>query len=211
MIMSKRLIPGRVTLLENIQERFQILLKAGISNMGELLKSLKSKDSIQTFASISGIPAAWLLLVKREAGSYLSRPFPLSNFPGIPFEYIEVLRSKKITNTRLFFEQAQSTSQQNEIANKTGIPAVRLKEIFALCDLSRITGIGGIFARIAYEAGIKSTKEFARTDAVIHTKKYMAVIDKHGYAIGQLTEEDIQYCIDYARLIQEYSDKTDLL
>ena len=190
---SKQLIPGRVLLNEKIDERFDILRNMGIKNLGMLLKSLKSKQNVQSIATASGIPAAYLLLLRREAGSYLARPFPLADFPGIPYEYVEVLKANKIRNTREFFQGVQTTRQQQEVAGKTGIPKERLKEIFALSDLSRITGVGGVFARIVYEAGIRSVEEFARTGAAIKVSK-----------------EDMQYCIDYAKVIQECSNKTDI-
>ncbi|MEN8231043.1 MAG: DUF4332 domain-containing protein, partial [Bacteroidota bacterium] len=153
---SKQLIPSRVSLHEKIDERFGILRNNGFHNLGMLLKSLKSKQNVQSIADATGIPAGYLLLLRREAGSYLARPFPLSDFPGIPYEYVEVLKTKEIRNTREFFERVQTSNQQHEIAGETGIPKERLKEIFALCDLSRITGVGGVFARIVFEAGIRS-------------------------------------------------------
>jgi len=206
---SKHLIPSRVTLREMIEERFAILKKLGINNLGELLKTLKSKEHLQVFASTSEIPETYLVLLKREAGSYLARPFPLSDFPGIPHEYVEVLKSKEIRHTREFFESAQTREQQTDLSSQTGIPLARLQELFALSDLSRITGIGGVFARIVYEAGVKSVEKCAMTRALDQYQKYMAIIRKHKYPAGHFAEEDIQYCIDYASVILDCRTKTD--
>jgi len=206
---SKHLIPSRVMLLEMIEERFGILKNLGVGNLGELLKILKSKQRLQAFASKSEIPPSYLVLLKREAGSYLARPFPLSDFPGIPYEYVEVLKSKGIRHTREFFESAQTREQQQGLSHHTGIPMVRLQELFALSDLSRITGIGGVFARIVYEAGVKSVEQFALTRAVDQYEKYMAIIRMHKYPAGHFDEEDIQYCIDYAKVILECRSLTD--
>ncbi|MCK5136938.1 MAG: DUF4332 domain-containing protein [Bacteroidales bacterium] len=200
---SKRLIPSRIILHEQINERFQFLKNAGISNLGELIKILGSKQKIAAFASSSGVPAEYLVLLKREAGSYLARPFPLSDFPGIPHEYVEALKAKEIRHTREFFERAQTDDQRHKLSGLTGIPEARLMEIFSLTDLSRITGIGAVFARIVFESGIRSVRQFANTDASTHCKKYLDISEKHGYAAGHFVEEDIQYCIDYARVIIE--------
>jgi hypothetical protein len=200
---SKHLIPSRVALREMIDERFGILRDLEIENLGELLKILKSKQSLQSFASLSGIPIEYLVLLKREAGSYLARPFPLSDFPGMPHEYVEVLKSKGIRHTREFFELARTDEQQMDLSHQTGIPLARVKELFALSDLSRITGIGGVFARIVYEAGVKSVEQFALTSAAVQYQKYMAIINKYKYPAGHFCEEDIQYCIDYASVILE--------
>ena len=146
--------------------------------------------------------------MKRYSVADPARAYPLSDFPGIPFEYAESLRSKRIRNSREFFEQVQTSVQQKEWSGATGIPEVRLKELFALCDLCRITGVEPVFARIIYEAGIRSTKEFADTDAAGQHQKYLDIIEKYGYDAEHFVEEDIQYCIDYANVILEIEEKS---
>lgn len=205
---SKRLIPSRIELHEMIDERFRILMDSGIQSLGELLRILNSKRDLKVFASASGIPETYLILLRREAGSYLARPFPLSDFPGIPHEYVEVLKSKEIRNSKDFFEAVQTSDQQMQMARDTGIPVARLQEIMSLSDLSRITGIGGVFARIVYESGIKSVEQFAGTDPGDQYEKYMSIIEKHGYRAGHFAREDIQYCIDYAMVILECRNNT---
>jgi len=205
---SKKMLPSRIMLHEEMDKRFGRLAKAGVSNLGDLISTLGSKTKIASFASTSGLSQDYLVLLKREAGSYLARPIPISDFPGIPHEYVESLRSTGIRNTREFFELAQSGKALPQLAVNSGIPVERLKEILALSDLSRITGVGGVFARVVYHAGIRSVKQFAETDAHIHYQKYMKVIETCGYAAGHFSEEDIQYCIDYARFIREVSTKT---
>lgn len=206
---GRRMLPGRVALHEQMEERFDILGGSGIKHLGDLLHILGSKSKIESFSAQTGLPCDYLVLLKREAGSYLARPFPLSNFPGIPFEYVELLKSKGILNTKNFFEQVQTEGHQSDLASITGIPGYRLKELFSLCDLSRITGVGGIFARVVYEAGIRSTIEFARTDIPTQLKGYLAVIEKHGYAAGHIGEEDISYAINYASVLVTCDHKSD--
>jgi hypothetical protein len=203
------MLPRRIMLQEQIDERFAVLSAAGISTLGDVLRHLGSKSKLEAFSSETGLPEDYLVLLKREAGSYLARPFPLSAFPGIPFEYTEVLKSKGLVSTRDFFEKVQSEEQMAEQSGETGIPPARLKELHALCDLSRITGVGGVFARVVYEAGIHSSYEFAQTEAAIHYRQYMAVILKYGYAAGHFSEEDIRYCIEYAKVVREADNESE--
>lgn len=209
---SKTPLPGRTALLEQTEERFQLLKEAGISHLGNLMESLKTQQKVRSLSERTGIPPGYLQLLRREAGSYLARPFPLSDFPGIPHEYVEVLKSIGIRHTADYFNSVQTIEQQEDVASRTGIPLARVKEIFALCDLSRITGVGGIFARIIYEAGIRSIDRFIRTDATTHHRKYRAVVDKQGIAAGRFSREDMQYCIEYAKVVREINKKegTDL-
>ena len=185
---SKRMLPGRVMLHEMMEERFAILAQAGITDLKVLIRLLRSKQKMESFAARWDLPYPYLVLLKREAGSYQAKPFPLSDIPGVPFEYTESLRSLGIRSTRDFFELAQTGPLRSDLASTTGIPEARLLELFALCDLSRICGVGGTMARFCYEVGIRSVREFAGAQSS---------------QFPEFSEEDIGYCIDYARVIEE--------
>jgi hypothetical protein len=198
---NRRMLPGRVMLHEQMDERFGLLKRSGMETLGDVLRILGSKLKIHSFAIQTGLTEDYLVVLKREAGSYIAKPIALSSFPGIPFEYVELLKSRGINNTKHLFEQVQSEKEQEELSESTGIPAYRLKELSSLCDLSRITGVGGIFARVLYEAGIHSTEEFANTDTASLLNACQLVIEKHAYAVGKLGKEDMNYGIHYARLV----------
>lgn len=183
---SKQMLPGRAMLHEMMEDRFAILARAGITNLKVLMRQLGSKQKMESFSARWDLPYTYLVLLKREAGSYQAKPFSLSDFPGVPFEYTESLRSKGFRNTRDFFELAQTGPMRSDLASVTGIPEARLLESFSLCDLSRITGVGGTMARYCYEAGIRSVREFA---------------DAQPPQFSEFPEEDIRYCIEYARVI----------
>lgn len=200
LIRGKRMLPGRVELPQHMDARFAALRNAGISTLGQLMRRLGSSSRMIEFSAESGLTMDYLVLLKREAGSCLSRPFPLSAFPGIPYEYAEALKSKGYANTRDFFEKTQTPDQKILLSGETGIPLARLKELYALCDLSRIAGVGGVFARVIYETGIRSSGEFALTNATEHYPKYNKVIDTYAYAMGHVSEEDVRYCMAYAGL-----------
>jgi hypothetical protein len=200
---SKRLVPGRRILLEKMEMRFGALKAAGIETLGQLISALDNKEKIKRVASSTGIPERFLEVLKREAGSYMAKTFPLSGFPGIPYEYTEILKSLKIRNTKDFFESVQTDEERKEVASRTGIPESRLKEMYCLCDLSRITGVGGTFARIIYDSGIRSTLEFITTDVDEHYEKYREVMERRGGTVHPPSKGDIRYCIDYARVICE--------
>jgi hypothetical protein len=201
LVRSKKLIPSRICLKEQIEERFRRLMKHGIRDLGQLIASMGSRGKLNGLALETGIPVEYLVLLKREAGSYLSRPFPISEFPGIPFEFCEMLRNKDLHSTRDFFERVHTPEQRKNLALQTGIPENRLAQIHALCDLTRITGVGARFAKILYDSGIRSTPELANADARELIIRYRAAALKLG--APNLGEDDIQYCIDYARTITE--------
>jgi hypothetical protein len=191
---SKRMLPGRVMLQEMMEERFAILVKAGITDLKILNRQLGSKQKMESFSARWDLPYPYLVLLNREVGSYQAKPKPLSDFPGVPFEYTERLGSIGIRNTRDFYELASSERKRSDLASKTGIPEARLSELYALCDLSRITGVGGAMARFCYEERFRSVTEFATAEPQQFSK---------------FPEEDIQYCIHYARVIVECELKSE--
>jgi hypothetical protein len=207
LLRERKMLPGRVILQQQMEQRFEILHKAGISSLGTLLRVLGSGSKLEAFSGASGLGQEYLVLLKREAASYLARPFPLSTFPGVPFEFTEVMKTRGIANTRDFFERVQTGEQQRNVSRVTGIPVARLKEIHALCDLSRVTGVGAVFARILYETGIHSVGEVASTGAEQLYQRCMNVIETRGYAAGHFSEGDIRYCIEYARVVVEADAK----
>lgn len=207
LLRERKLLPGRVLLQHEMEQRFEILREAGISSLGTLLRALDSGSKLEAFSGRSGLGKEYLVLLRREAASYLARPFPLSAFPGVPFEFTEVLKTRGIANTRDFFEQVQTEEQQRSVSGDTGIPVARLKELYALCDLGRITGVGAVLARVVYETGIRSTGEFARTGAEWLHRHCLAVIERNSYSAGYFTEGDIRYCIEYARVVAEVDAK----
>lgn len=206
---GREMLPARVMLQEQMEERFAILKESGMQNLENLLAKLSTKTKIGEFAQRTGLSTDYLVLLRREAASYLARPFPLSDFPGIPFEYIELLKSRGLKNTRKLYEQVQTEELQADLSANTGIPAYRLKELFSLCNLSRITGVGGIFARVLYEADIRSAEEYACTDASILLERCRHIIEKYGYPAGKLGEKDMQYGINYAKVIVAKDHKSD--
>ena len=206
---GRNMLPGRVALQEDMEERFGVLKESGITNLGDLLSHLSSKSRIESFSAQTGLSINYLVLLRREAGSYIAKSFPLSSFPGIPFEYVELLKSRGMKNTKNFYEQVQTEQKQAVLSASTGIPSYRLKELLCLCDLSRITGVGGVFSRVLYEAGINSTAAFAGTDASTLLERCRKVIEKHGYAVGNLGEEDMNYGIHYARVVDTCDNKRD--
>jgi hypothetical protein len=207
---GRDMLPGRIMLHEQMIERFVVLKEYGILDLGDLLGLLASKSKMESVAQHTGLSEKYLVLLKREAGSYLAKPFPLADFPGIPFEYVELLNSRGLKNTRDLYEKVQTREQQAALSEETGIPVYRLQELFSLCDLSRITGVGGIFARILYEAGIRSPEDYAKADVSLALEVCRQVVEKYGYAAGKLGEKDIQYGINYAKVILACDIKSEM-
>jgi hypothetical protein len=131
----------------------------------------------------------------------LAVPFPLERFPGIPLEYVEVLRSIGIGDTAGFLEATTTNHESAMLAFSAGIPASRIREIRALCDLARIRGIGAATARVLYHAGIRSAGQLAETDPAMLYKEIKAHPGAYKEVILPMQEKELRICIRCAGII----------
>jgi predicted flap endonuclease-1-like 5' DNA nuclease len=161
-LQSRDLIPSRVVLKDNLETRFQILADTGITNLQELIDALKNKAKLNALAEKTGLPVDYLTLLNREAKSYLTKPVRLDKFPDVSTKNIARLEKVGVKNSKHIFDASRDNDSVVALAEKADIPLDALNELIALADLSRIYGVGPVFARIIYDVGIHSVTEFVQ-------------------------------------------------
>jgi len=149
---SRDMIPSRVSLKDELDERFKILEINGIKNLKELIDVLKTKPKIELFSKETGMTIEYLTLLNREAKSYLPNQIRLDKFPGIPTKYVDRLGAEGIRNSRQLFNEAKNKNERVRISQRTEIPIEIMNELVCLSDLARAYGIGPVFARMIYES-----------------------------------------------------------
>ena len=77
--------------------------------------------------------------------------------------------------------------------------------MFCLCDLVRINGVGPLAARAFYEAGYQSALDVSEADPQEMLEKVSEVNEIHRYYKARLGIKDMQFCIDFARLLKKYA------
>jgi len=159
---SRDMIPSRVSLKDNLDERFRILDDYGITNLKELIDSLKTKPRIDRLSEETGLPKEYLALLKREANSYLPNPVRIDKFPGVPIEYVTKLAAEGIKNSRQLYNRAKTKTDRERLSQEIEVPFATLNELVCLSDLVRAYGIGPVFARLLYDVGIISIREFTQ-------------------------------------------------
>ena len=188
LLQKQNLLPGRRMLLDQIEERFALLVSCGIATAAQLAAALASPNKLSALAAKTGIPEDYLTLLRRELGSLSQKPVPLSDFPGCDKAQIQQLADSGIRNSREYWENS---------VEREGV-------LFALCDLVRINGVGAVAARAFYEAGFVSVAAVAGATASDMLSRVSAVNEKAGYYKAKLAEKDMQFCIDYAKLLERY-------
>jgi len=195
---SREMIPSRAALKNDLDERFRIIENSGISNHKELIDVLKTKQKIAHYSEITGLPVEYLTLLNREAKSYLSNPTRLDKFPRADSDCCEKLESVGIKNTRHLFNVAKDKADRIQLSQTTGIPIETLNELVGLSDLSRAYGVGPMFARMIYDMGIKSIKDFVSYTPVAIIKIYEDQTDKK----ADFGVKDIEFSLELAKELE---------
>jgi len=189
LLKNQNLLPGRRILLEEIDTRFEAIRRAGVDTADRLKKELSTPQKLSAFADKSGIPEAYLVILKRELGSLEQKPVPLSSFPDMDAALLAKLEERGILNSKDYLERAAGESA----------------ELDALCDLVRINGVGAVAARAFYEAGYCSAADVAHAQAGTMLARVSAVNEQKKYYNAKLGVKDMQFCIDFAVLLEKYS------
>ena len=190
LLKTQNLLPGRRILWENIDVNFDRMSREGIADIAQLKKRLATLEKITALAAATGIPTEYLTILKREAGSLEQKPVPIASFPGLAEATISGLNEKGIKTSKEYYESG----------------LVDFAELFCLCDLVRINGVGAVAARAFYEAGYRSVTDVANAGAADMHQKVSAVNDQKGYYKAKLGVKDMQFCIDFARLLMKYGE-----
>jgi len=167
MLKETELMPGRKILHEKIDDRFTALRELGIKNLEELIDKLKSSKSLKSTAELTGIPADYLVMLKREMRQMLPKPVPLSEFPFTDDNMIKALKKKGINTTLQLFEHCDKAGKREELARELKLDKFKLKELMKLADLSRIWGFGPVFCWMFCEIKCDTVSKVAEADPVV--------------------------------------------
>jgi hypothetical protein len=196
---SKKLLPGRRILENNISERFEIISNIGIKNLEELLGQLKNKKKIENFKNKTGIPKDYLLILKREIKSYLPNPVNLTKFPGVNKDYISKMADIGIKNSKQIITQIIDQKELSTLSKKSDIPPNDLLEILRLSDLVRISGVGPVFARMILDNGTNTAEKVANSNSKHLFEELKSLNEKRNYTKAKFTQNDVFYCINFAK------------
>ena len=194
-LQKRDMIPSRKSLKDELDSRFEALENCGITNLKELIDALNTKQKIEHFSQETGLSTQYLTLLNREAKSYLSKPIRLDKFPGLEPKYLNRLDALGIRNTRQLFVEAKDKSSRKRLSNETGIPMEALNELTGLTDLSRVYGVGPVFARMIYDVGIHSVKKFINYTA----EDFIRIYEEQTQKKADFGIAEIQFSLELAR------------
>jgi len=183
------LLPSRRPLLNEIDRHFAALDSEGIVTLLQLRQRLSTPKKICELAAVSGIPQEYLALLRRELGSLEQKPVLLADFPGTDPALLATLSAGGMRNSKDYWESCPAESD----------------ELYCLCDLVRINGVGAAAAKAFYAAGYRSAEEIAGASAPDMLASVSAANAQGSYYQAKLGEKDMRFCIDAARLLVRFS------
>jgi hypothetical protein len=208
-LQTGHLLPSERILAEDIQHRFEIVASMGITDLQTLVETLSTKKKLETFAQKSGLPLDYLTVLRRRANTYTPRPVALDSFPGIAPEYLQCLAALGIKDTKQLFDRAWTIQGRAELAKIAAIPEPALLELVKLSDLARAPYVGGVFARLFYEAGADTLAKLAGSPPDTLCERLRAVNEQYHFTkAGIPSVSDMTASLEIYKLIPpvvEYS------
>ena len=156
-------------------------------------------QKIDRFSKETGLTVEYLTILRREANSYVSVPVKLIDLPFIETDIISKLELHGIRDSKQLFENGAKLKDRQNLSEKHNLPFDKLSELVCLCDLVRITGVGPVFARIIYDSGINTVKNFLSYDAFELFERLTKTNSEKGLTKAKFTQKDIEYCIELGR------------
>jgi hypothetical protein len=158
---STEMLPGRTILQEEIDGRFAALEAMEIDNLKDLVSALSTKKKIREFSEASGLPVEYLVILGRQARSYVPKLVYLRDIPGVDPEQVRRLSEVGIKHSKHLFDRGATPEDRAALAQETGLLAGDLLELVSLSDLARVGGMGPVFVRLFYESGVDSLATLA--------------------------------------------------
>lgn len=194
-LQKRNMIPSRIVLKQDIEERFKILDSNGIKTLKVLIDTLKSKQKIENFSKETGLSIEYLTVLKREVKSYHPNPINLKKFPGIDTETVGSLEKLGIKNTKQYFIMVIHGTGTIQLSQETKVSINKLDELASLSDLVRLYGVGPVFARIIYDVGVNSVESFTKYSA----KEFINIYENKTKKKADFGETDIDFSMEMAK------------
>ncbi len=193
------MIPSRKPLKEKLKSRFRTIKSAGVNSVGDLIRVLKNKPKIEAFSKRTGVSIDYLTLLKREAGSYFPNPVRLDRFPGIKSHAVSKLEKIGISNSKQLFDRTVATGDRKALVSESGLSEDEINEFIGLSDLSRLYGVGPVFARLILDIGIDSVKSFLSH----RPEEIITIYEEQTGKKADFTVHDIRFTLEMAREMEQ--------
>ena len=192
------MLPSQQILKEDIDERFSCLERHGIENLQQLQTVLKSKQDVQSFAEKTGLPVAYLTVLRREVNSYQPKPINLKDFPGVKLEVTQKLAALGLKNTKQLFSRVITEEGRTDLAEKSQTEYEDILELTKLTDMARMKWVGPKFARLLVESDYDTAEKVVHSDYEELYQNLVRTNEATGIYQGKFGIEDMKSWVTVA-------------
>ena len=203
---NQYLIPSRQILHENIDNNFKIFETCGLKNLSDLKQAVSTSAKIDKLSKETKIPPEYLNILRRELGTFDKKGILFNDFPIIDDNTILALDKKGIKNTKDFYEYYAHENNEKRVSDELGISVEVIRRLISLSSLVRINGIASLAAVTFYEAGYQTIKDIINSKKEDMLYKITKVNDEKKYYKAKLGFKDMQFVIDFAKLIAHFEN-----
>jgi hypothetical protein len=197
------LVPSRTLLLNDIDTRFTLLEKHGISSLAELRKDIENPKSIEKLSAATKIDTEYLNILRREIEGYFSKPIKIEKFDRFPMTVFEQLKKAGLTNTQKIFEKVSENDNMSALARSMDLDIETVKLLLQLSDLTRIQWVNHTFAKMLHDAGFMNPGMIAKADPVELHGHLSDINSNAKYFKGQIGLRDIKRVVQAASYVYE--------
>jgi len=199
MLESKALVPSRLLLRDHIGSRFEQIKGQGITNLKELLDSLKNKKKLKEFSEKANLSEEYLTILNREIKSKLSKPNKFRDFAILEEDVISRLEKQGVKNSKHIFEKVLTPQNRKDFSTQTGIDEANILKLTQLTDLSRIRWVNHTFALVLYKTGYDTAKKVAEADFGEMYERILELNKKENLYKGNIGLKDMKMTVEAAQ------------
>lgn len=199
LVQTADLLPGRRILLDGFPGVIAGLKRRGIGHLAALHRLLKDKKGHPALADELSVSTDYLVVLRREVNSYVSKPVPLAKLGVFSEAELNRLAEAGLKSTRDLYERALTPSARRALADRLGLPVEQVAEALELSDLLRVNGVGPVYARILCEIGIRSPADYLATPSGDLLSRYERLNEEKGITRAKLSVKDVEYCKRFCR------------
>ena len=200
-LINTKLLPSQEILKEKIDERFGILIKHNLKNLFDIQQILKTKDKVQKFADLSGLPVDYLTILRREVNSYHPQPRKINEFSCIKPEIKAKLKEIGIKDTVQLFDRIATKNERTRLIKVIAINNEDALLLAKLTDFSRMRYVNQTFATLLVNSNYDTIKKIKNADYEILYNHLTEMNKGKKYFNGNFALSDIKLFVEDASYI----------
>ncbi len=197
-IVETDLIPGRIVLLDRLNEKIRILKNQGILTIAALRKEMKNGRKISELSRRTGLDTNYLKLLKLEAEGHFPKPIQLKKFDWLPEDKISKLAGNGFENTAVLYEALNSPDERSRIITTLEMDENFIESLYSLINLIRIQWVSPLFARMLLAAGYDNPTKISDANAEMLCDDLDSINRKNRYWKGKIGLRDVKRVVKAA-------------